>query len=68
VGEKIFGGLGSSSSLKVNWEPSQVPEPIEPNDMERVEFDCHPEEPVKVLDGWSEPVHCIVCGSAAKSD
>lgn len=68
VGEKLFGNFGSSSSLKVNWEPSHVPEPIEPNDMQRVDFDCHPEEPVKVLDGWTRPVHCIVCGSAAKSD
>lgn len=24
---------------------------------------CHPYEPVKVLGGWMQPVHCLVCGA-----
>lgn len=42
------------------------PEPLqEEDDMRRVEFACHPTEPVKVLDDWDEPVHCLICGKAA---
>jgi hypothetical protein len=37
----------------------------EPDDMRRVDFECHPVEPVKVLDDWTEPVHCIICGQTA---
>jgi hypothetical protein len=47
-----------------------VPDPpagemTEPNDMRRVDFPCHPDEPVKVLDAWSRPVYCRVCGAIA---
>lgn len=38
--------------------------PPEPHDMEAVEPPCHPWEPIKVLDGWADPLHCIVCGEA----
>lgn len=34
----------------------------EPSDMTRVDFDCHPDEPVKIADDWHGPVHCLVCG------
>jgi hypothetical protein len=30
--------------------------------MTRVDFECHPTEPVKVLDDWDNPVHCRICG------
>jgi hypothetical protein len=41
------------------------PPPLsEPNDMVAVASPCHPFEPVKVLDVWGEPLHCLVCGSA----
>ncbi|MCA1645356.1 MAG: hypothetical protein LC797_07780 [Chloroflexi bacterium] len=33
----------------------------EVDDMRRVNFECH-DEPVKVLDDWNDPVHCLVCG------
>jgi hypothetical protein len=39
----------------------------EPDDMRRVDFTCHRDEPVKVLDEWDRPVHCLVCGEAASS-
>ncbi|MFA4929100.1 MAG: hypothetical protein WC558_11325 [Patulibacter sp.] len=44
------------------------PQPLsalnEPSDMRRVNFSCHPGEPVKVLDSWSGPVHCLICGQS----
>jgi hypothetical protein len=44
--------------------PTVTPPPplIELNDMIAVEPPCHPEEPIKILDGWNEEIHCIVCG------
>ncbi len=27
-----------------------------------VAFECHPEDPVKVLESWDKPVHCHICG------
>jgi hypothetical protein len=44
------------------------PTPLfEPNDMRRVVFECHPKEPIKVLDEWNEPVHCLICGEVSTS-
>jgi len=40
------------------------PEPLtETDDMRRIDVYCHPEEPVKVLDDWDRPVHCLLCGT-----
>lgn len=36
----------------------------EPNDMRRIDFPCHPGEPVKVTDDWVGGVHCLLCGAA----
>jgi hypothetical protein len=39
------------------------PEPLtEADDMTRVDFACHPSEPLKILDDWHEPVRCLICG------
>jgi len=38
----------------------------EQNDMRQVDFSCHPDEPLKVLDTWSGPVYCLICGMAAE--
>jgi hypothetical protein len=44
----------------------QAPDELDPltevDDMTRVDFDCHPTEPVKVLERWHKPVHCLICG------
>jgi hypothetical protein len=59
------GGLiDISARLEVNGpdEPAPV---TEIDDMRRVEFVCHPDEPVKVLDDWERQVHCMVCGASA---
>jgi hypothetical protein len=34
--------------------------------MRRVDFRCHPEEPVKVLDDWNRSVHCPICGATGE--
>ena len=46
-------------------EPAPAPELHEPDDMRRIDFTCHPPEPVKVLDDWEGPVHCLICGAPA---
>lgn len=39
--------------------------PDEPNDMRRVDFECHALEPLKVDEAWTGEVHCLVCGAKA---
>jgi hypothetical protein len=41
--------------------PPELDPLVEPNDMRRVDFPCHPTEPLKVLDDWTRPVHCMIC-------
>lgn len=66
-----FKPLEQSSSKNVKFTVSRSPEkpvpavPDEPNDMRRVEFACHPTEPVKVLEDWDGAVHCLLCGQTA---
>lgn len=43
----------------------EAPEPLsEPDDMVIVEAPCHPNEPLKVPEGRTVRVHCLVCGTA----
>jgi hypothetical protein len=60
------GGLiGIRAEVSVE-EPGPPPELDEADDMRRVDFPCHPSEPVKVLDGWDREVHCLVCGTVVE--
>lgn len=43
-------------------DPSMPEQPAEPNDMTRMDIPCHPDAPIKVLEGWELPIHCLVCG------
>ena len=56
----------SNESVKFKAGPAPTPRnrpPLtEPDDMKRVDFKCHPTEPVKVREDWTNPVHCLVCG------
>jgi hypothetical protein len=64
----VEGLLRKSFGSSVRFTPNQVemPAPLaEANDMRRVDFDCHPSEPAKVLDGWPGPVHCRICGAVS---
>ncbi|MGK2851111.1 MAG: hypothetical protein ACSLFN_09405 [Candidatus Limnocylindrales bacterium] len=55
---------GSFLRLEVSYDKPQAMDPlVESDDMRRVDFDCHPTEPVKVLDDWNRDVHCLICGS-----
>ena len=61
------GGL-IDAKLEVS-RASDTPSPqlTEADDMLRVDFDCHPHEPVKVIETWSGAVHCLVCGSPSQT-
>ena len=56
---------GGMIRVKADYEqPGKLDPLTEEDDMRRVEFSCHPSEPLKVLDDWSGPVHCLICGGA----
>jgi hypothetical protein len=56
----------SSSLIKMSVNPGPAPVPptplTEPNDMVMVEPPCHVWEPLKVVEVWTEQLHCLVCG------
>jgi hypothetical protein len=67
--EKLKKSLESSSGgfLRVSAEVSTPAPPAsemtEANDMNRVDFPCHPTEPLKVAETWNDPVYCLICGT-----
>jgi hypothetical protein len=50
-------------SVDISDEPDQ-PALGESNDMRRVDFTCHPDDPVKVLENWEHPISCTICAKA----
>ena len=68
---ETFKGLERNSNQFVKFRTGSAPTRMnrppltEPEDMRRVTSACHRSEPVKVLEEWSGPVHCLVCGQAA---
>ena len=52
-------------SAEITGDEPEEPNLTEINDMRRVDFACHPDDPVKVLDEWTRPAHCLICGSEA---
>lgn len=49
--------------FSVDCEEPEPPAPLhEPSDMVVVLSPCHPWEPIKIVDDWREPVHCLMCG------
>jgi hypothetical protein len=67
LSERLAGIDQDSGPFQISVTPSPTPEPPplpdEPNDMRRIDPSCHPEEPIKVLEDWMGPVHCLVCGN-----
>jgi hypothetical protein len=68
--QRDLGKLGRSSGGLVSFKPGRIDLPSEANplvdssdDMERVDFGCHPKEPVKVLSSWSQDLYCLICGT-----
>ena len=58
----------SSGMFKANVNRQRSPGPpelSEPDDMRRVDFPCHPSEPLKVLEDWTGPLHCLFGGTLA---
>lgn len=55
---------GGLVKAELDFDMPDEPEPA-PEDMamRRIDFACHPDEPVKVLDDWQRPVHCLICGT-----
>jgi hypothetical protein len=54
--------------IEISMEVSQPAEPptlIEPDDMRRVDFACHPADPAKVSEDFSGEVHCRICNAPA---
>jgi len=64
-GARSSGGLFELSVSVEMPKRRQAPPVFEPNDMRRVDFSCHPAEPVKVDEAWTGPVHCLCCGEVA---
>lgn len=64
--EDALGHQRSDSFIRMDVKRGDVPEPpaalSESNDMAIVQSPCHPWEPVKVEETWTEPLHCLLCG------
>lgn len=61
IGPLVKKTLGTGA----RYQPPDELDPLtEVDDMTRVDFECHPTEPVKVLDAWDRPVFCPICGRA----
>lgn len=58
-------------ALKKSGFTYKPPPPTDPltevDDMTRVDFECHPSEPVKVSEDWTRPVRCLICGQPVAS-
>ncbi len=58
---------GSLVDINVDISTPEPPPPLtESDDMRKVEFGCHTKEPVKVMEEWDGPVHCLLCGTPAE--
>jgi hypothetical protein len=54
-----------TASVEIS-RPDPAPELREElNDMTRIDFACHPDEPLKVLEAWTDQVYCLVCGMSS---
>jgi hypothetical protein len=56
-------------SAKVSIDSSPEPQTLtEDDDMRRVDFSCHPNDPLKVADDWCGSVRCLICGATSTAD
>lgn len=69
--DEMLGGFATDSgSFRVDVTGSvggEKPPPLRQDfdaEVRRVEFSCHPSEPIKVDLGWENAVHCLICGNA----
>jgi hypothetical protein len=59
------GGLITLSAQVEHDQPTSDPTLTESDDMRRIDFECHPGEPLKIAEDWHDDVFCLVCGTAA---
>lgn len=57
------GGLISFKASLRHDDQAADPTLTESGDMRRVDFACHPGEPVKILEDWHGEVFCLVCST-----
>ena len=61
---KGIGQAGGMISVDADYEvPGRLDPLTEVDDMTRVDFACHPSEPLKILDDWRKAAHCLICGA-----
>lgn len=56
----------SGGFLKIDVKtemPRKLDPLVETDDMRRVDFECHPTEPVKVLETWDRGIFCLICST-----
>ena len=54
---------GGMINARLDVPRDNPPAPLfEPDDMLAVAPPCHPYEPIKVLEDWDAPLHCLICG------
>lgn len=55
-----------SGSVKFSVSSNPIPNSpsplVEPSDMVALTSPCHPWEPIKILEEWTNPLHCLICG------
>jgi len=62
-------GSGDFINVGVDIDAREEPPPLtEADDMRRVDFPCHPAEPVKVDEDWNRVVHCLICGAQIEGE
>lgn len=62
ISRRSGGFIGASVETDL---PPETDPLVEVDDMRRVDFPCHPSEPLKVLEDWTREVHCLICGAPA---
>jgi hypothetical protein len=58
VATKVIGPMVSKLGA---WGPAELDPLTEIDDMTRIDFPCHPAEPLKVRDGWRQALRCLIC-------
>jgi hypothetical protein len=65
--ENLGRGIGRSGGGLIDISLTVPDAPVTPtlteeDDMLRIDFSCHPSEPLKILESWDRPVRCLLCG------
>jgi hypothetical protein len=61
--QRSFRSSRAVQSKGTYTKPEQLDPLTEEDDMLKVNFTCHPTEPVKVAENWDKAVHCLICGA-----